>query len=763
MIDSGEKPMSELHKPMQGELPSGLPQDTQPDQRAKPALEPHAETIPPVAAAAWRVNPHATHVDPLIDCLVLLTRHFGNPWTAEALVAGLPCVDHLLPPSQLSRAASRAGLAAKLTRLPLMQLREHHLPALLLLKDRRACLLVERRLDGICLIREPESPDGIVDIPLVQLEAIYTGTAAIVTPRFRFDARTPEVGKVRGRHWFWGALFSNWRLYRDALLAALMVNIFATIIPLYSMNVYDRVVPNHAIETLWVLSIGALLMLLFDLTLRTVRAYIIDTASKRIDVSLSALIMERVLGVKLASRPVSVGSFAANLKAFEGVRDFVASATVTALIDLPFVLIFLLVLIWISPWMAVPAVVGMALVVGAAWITQAKMHELTETTYRASAQRNATLIESLVGLETIKTLGAEGEFQRRWERATQFIAQVSNRTRLLSSGTVNFSQTVAQLVNITTIMTGVYLLSDGQITMGAIIASSMLSGRALSPLGQIAGLMMQFQSARTGMTSLESQMKMPIERPADAPFVHRPQFEGDIEFKDVAFAYPGREQKVLRKVSFRIKAGEKVGIIGRIGSGKTTLEKLILGLYQPTEGSVLIDGVDARQIDPAELRRAIGFVPQDVTLFYGSLKNNIAMGAPFADDAAILAAAELAGVSEFANAHPEGFDMLIGERGESLSGGQRQTVAIARAMITDPPILLLDEPSASMDHQSEEQLKQRLRAFAARKTVLLITHRTSLLDLVDRLIVIDSGTIVADGPKAQVVEALQHGRIGRAA
>ncbi|MDB5799259.1 MAG: type secretion system permease/ATPase [Rhodocyclales bacterium] len=754
------------------ESQTGLPGNAQPqapESSPNPQREPVARLAAdapparPAPASTWRINPQTTHVDPLVSCLVLLTRHFGHPWTAEALAAGLPCVDHLLPPSQLARAASRAGLSATLARRPLTHLRPHHLPALLLLHDRRACLLLECRLDGTCLIREPESPESVHEVPLAQLEASYSGTVAIVKPRFRFDARTPEVGKVRGRHWFWGALFSNWRLYRDALLAALLVNIFATIIPLYSMNVYDRVVPNHALETLWVLSIGALLMLFFDLTLRTLRAYIIDTASKRIDVSLSALIMERVLGVRLAARPVSVGSFAANLKAFEGVRDFVASATVTALIDLPFVLIFLFVLVWISPWMAVPAVVGMVLVVSVAWITQTKMHELTETTYRAGAQRNATLIESLVGLETIKTLGAEGEFQRRWERATQFIAQVSNRTRLLSSGTVNFSQTISQLVNITTIMTGVYLLSDGQITMGAIIASSMLSGRALAPLGQVAGLMMQFQGARTGLTSLESQMKLPVERPDDAPFVHRPQFQGEIEFKDVAFAYPGRDQKVLRKVSFKIQAGEKVGIIGRIGSGKTTLEKLILGLYQPTEGAVLIDGVDARQIDPAELRRAIGFVPQDVTLFYGSLKYNIAMGAPFADDSAILAAAELAGVSEFANAHPQGFDMLIGERGESLSGGQRQTVAIARAMITDPPMLLLDEPSASMDHQSEEQLKQRLRAFAARKTVVLVTHRTSLLDMVDRLIVVDSGTIVADGPKAQVVEALQHGRIGRAA
>ncbi|GAB4059824.1 type I secretion system permease/ATPase [Uliginosibacterium sediminicola] len=718
---------------------------------------------PPAATAGWSINPHNSHVDPLIDCLVLLTRHHGSPMTAEALAAGLPRVDNLLPPSQLARAASRAGLSSRLAKLSLDKLRAHQLPALLLLKDKQACLLMEVSQDGQCLIREPDSPDAARKVPMDELSKHYSGMLAIIKPRFRFDARAPEIGNVRGRHWFWGAIFSNWRLYRDALLAALLVNIFSTIIPLYSMNVYDRVVPNHAIETLWVLSIGALLMLLFDLSLRTIRAYIIDTASRRIDVSLSALIMERVLGMKMSSRPSSVGSFAANLRAFEGVRDFVASATVTTLVDLPFVFIFLLVMVWIAPWMAVPSLVGMALIIGVAWVTQAKMHELTETTYRAGAQRNATLIESLVGLETLKALGAEAEFQRRWERSTQFIAQVSNRTRLLSAGTVNFSVMIQQLTNICTVMVGVYLLADGELTTGAIIAGGMLSGRILSPLGQVAGLMMQFQGARTGLESLELQMAMPVERPPGHSFVHRPQFNGDIEFKDVSFAYPGRDQAVLRKVNLKIRAGEKVGVIGRIGSGKTTLEKLILGLYEPSEGAVLIDGVDARQIDPAELRRAIGFVSQDSNLFYGTLKENIALGTPFADDAAILAAAQLGGVTDFANAHPQGFDMLIGERGESLSGGQRQSVAIARALINDPPMLLLDEPSSSMDHQSEEQLKQRLRAFATHKTVLLITHRTSLLDLVDRLIVIDNGAIVADGTKAQVIEALQHGRIGRAA
>ena len=289
----------------------------------------------------------------------------------------------------------------------------------------------------------------------------------------------------------------------------------------------------------------------------------------------------------------------------------------------------------------------------------------------------------------------------------------------------------------------------------------MLSSRAVAPLGQMVGLLLQFQNARISLTSLEQIMGHPVERPADANFVHRPDLRGSIEFRDVHFSYPNTQVAALRGVTARIEQGEKVVIIGRVGSGKTTLQKLLLGLYQAEQGTVSVDGVDVRQLDPADLRRNIGYVPQDVTLFYGTLRDNIAIGAPYADDAAILAAAEAGGLSEFVNRHPDGFDMLIGERGESLSGGQRQGVAIARAFLMDPPILLLDEPTSAMDFSSEQQFKDRLRKIAAHKTVLIVTHRNSLLELATRIIVVDDGKVVADGPRDQVIQALQSGRIGR--
>jgi ATP-binding cassette subfamily C protein LapB len=527
--------------------------------------------------------------------------------------------------------------------------------------------------------------------------------------------------------------------------------------------VYDRVVPNHAFETLWVLALGLMIMLISDLVLRTLRGRFVDLASSRADVKLSAFIMERVLGMRMEQRPASAGSFASNLRAFESVRDFIGSATVVAFIDLPFALIFMLVIGWISWYMLIPLVIGAIVMVFYALIVQGRMHELAEITYRAGAQRNATLIEGLVGFETIKALAAEAPIQRKWEKSAALLARVGAQLRLLSSTASNTSAFVQQFINLVIIIIGVYLISERELTLGGLIACTMLASRAMAPVGQVAGLLVQYHTAATALTSLNEMMTREVERPADTTFISRGRLKGEVEFRDVSFTYPGQSAPALRKLSFKLKPGEKVAILGRIGSGKTTLEKLILGLYQPSEGAVLVDGIDLRQLDPAELRRQIGYVQQDVMLFYGSLRENITLGAPLADDTDIVKAAEIGGILSLVNQHPKGFDMLVGERGESLSGGQRQGVAIARAVINDPPILLLDEPTSSMDFSSEDDIKRRLAEFAKDKTVILISHRTSLLDLAERIIVMDGGRIMADGPKEQVVTALRQGRIGKAA
>ncbi|HCN68514.1 MAG TPA: type I secretion system permease/ATPase [Candidatus Accumulibacter phosphatis] len=704
------------------------------------------------------------HHDPLLACLVELTRLYGRPSTRAALSAGLPLGAERLTPSLFARAASRAGMASRIVRRSLDRIDGSLLPVILLLEGDEACVLLGWDDAGeTARLLFAETGQGEVLLRRATLNERYLGIAIFARPRFSFDARTPEVGQVADRHWFWGALLEQRGLYRDVLGAALLVNVFAVVMPLFVMNVYDRVVPNNATDTLWMLALGVLLVIAMDYMLRLLRGRFIDLASARIDVKLSALIMERVLGMRLETKPASVGSFAANLRSFESVRDFIASATVSALIDLPFALIFLLLIVWIAwPLVLIP-LLGLIVGVVYAYLVQHRMHELAETTYRATAQRNAALIESLTALETIKTQSAEGVVQDKWERTTAFLARSGVQLRLLSSSASNGAAAVTQVVSVALVIAGVYLIQERLLTMGGLIAISMLGGRAIAPLAQAVGLLMQYQNARMALSTLDRMMAQPIERPDATAFVHRPELSGEIEFRDVSFSYPEQGEAALRNVSLHIAPGERVVIIGRTGSGKSTLQKLMLGLYQPSSGVVRIDGIDLRQLDPADLRRNIGCVGQDATLFYGTLRENIAIGAPYADDEAIVAAAEVAGLAGFVNRHPKGFDMLIGERGESLSGGQRQEVAIARAVLLDPPILLFDEPTSAMDFSTEQGFKERLMRFAAHKTVVVVTHRTSLIDLATRIIVVDDGRIVADGPREQVVAALQSGRVGRAA
>lgn len=683
--------------------------------------------------------------------------------TPEAFLAGLPLQDGRLTPSVFRRAAARAGLASRISRRAARLVRDEMLPAILLLKDNDCCVLLGWNEDrSKARVLFSEAGQGISEIEVDRLEALHTGYVIFARPRFRFDSRAPEIRTVVNRHWFFGALLDNAKLYRDVLLAAFLINLIAVTIPFYTLNIYDRVVPNSAFETLWTLSVGVVIIVAADFGLRMVRSYVLDLAGKRVDVELSALIMERVLGMQMVNRPASAGSFAANLRAFESVRDFITSTTVTAFIDLPFAVIFLVLILWLGWPMAIPLVIGIVALILYALILQPRMQALTETTYRATATRNSTLIESLVGLETIKAQCAEGVMQRKWEQSVAYLARIGAELRQMSASVVTSSASVQQLVTVGMVVVGVYLIADRQMSQGALIACVMLSSRALAPFSQIAGLLTQYQNAAMALASLDKVVGQPVERPEDASFVRRERIKGEIEFSNVTFAYPGEHApEVLRGVSFRIQPGEHVAIIGKVGSGKSTINRLVLGLYQPTSGSIKVDGVDIRQLDPAELRKSIGYVPQDVTLFYGSLRENITVGMPYVEDHGILQAAELAGLQDLVGNHPKGFDMLIGERGESLSGGQRQSVAIARALVHEPTMLLLDEPSSSMDHSTEDTLKKRLQAYAAGKTMLLVTHRNSLLDLVDRLIVIDRGAIVADGPKKQVIEALASGKVGR--
>ncbi len=708
------------------------------------------------AKKQWRIDGRETLDDPLLTCLYELTRILGKPMSREGLIAGLPLDENRLSPKLLVRAANRAGFIARVSKHTIDRRMAPLCPVIALLSDERAVVITEiDRNTSMAKVMYPQAPGELVEFALADLQAQSIGYIISVKTRYDLDDRAPVTRKLSDLHWFWGAIFKPWRTYRDVLAASLLINLFALAVPLFTMNVYDRVIPNNAVETLWTFVIGVGAILIFDLVMKVLRAHFIDVAGKKVDHEMSSAVMAKVLNTRLESRPASVGSFAANLRAFESVREFLTSASMGMLVDLPFAIVFIIVMAAIGGWLAIPTVLAFGVVIAFSVLTQKRMKPLTDATQRAGQQRHATLIESLVGIETIKAMNIEGRTQKRWEESGKLLAETGARIKLWSAIAVNSTAWINQAVTVSTIVLGVFLIIDNQMSMGALIACSQLAGRALAPLGQLSSLLVQYDSTRSAYEGINRMMDLPEERSAHSKFVMRRRVKGAIQFDNVSFKYPNSEVAALDRVSFSVQAGERIALIGKIGSGKSTIEKLLMGLYQPTSGTVRFDDIDSKQIDPAEIRASIGYVPQDVMLFYGSLRENIAIATPFADDSTVLKSAAMAGMKTFIERHPQGINLPIGERGESLSGGQRQSVAIARALVTEPPILLLDEPTSSMDSESESRVLENLRAFSAGRTLLLVTHRMTLLDIVDRLIVVDQGRIIADGPKDKVLKVLR--------
>lgn len=731
-----------------------IPEAQAPEEAEQPLAKSTSESL-------WDL-PVANQIahDPLLGCLVVLTRLEHTPFAPETLVAGLPLLENKLTPELFIRAAARAGLSAQIVQRRLEDISSLVLPAVLLLKNRKACVIVSSNHEQrMAKVIHPETGEGEQSISFDELEENYSGHTIFARPAHRFDQRTDEGFKEKPKYWFWSVITSTWPLYIEVMVASFFINIFAIASSLYVMNVYDRVVPNNAMDTLTVLSIGVIIVYCFDFLLKMLRGYFIDIAAKKSDVILSANIFEQMMGVRMEVRPESVGNFANNMQQFDAFREFFTSTTISAMIDLPFIFFFIAIIYSIGGYVAIVPMVAVPIVILMGLIIQVPLNHTVKESYRYSGQKHAMLIESLAGVETIKSLAAESPLQKKWEHVGGMGAKLATKIRGLSLTVVNFSAFAQQIASVFVVILGVNRISNGDMTMGALIACTILTGRALAPLSQVAGLLTRYHQSTAALQSLDNVMKMPTDRLRGKTPLHRPVLKGDLEFKNLSFQYPKQSIPALDDISFKITPGEHVGVIGRIGSGKTTIEKLVLGLYQSTEGEVLIDGTEINQLDPAALRRNIGYVPQDIILFYGSVKDNIVFAAPFADDKAILNAARISGVMDFVSRHPQGFDMPVGERGEKLSGGQRQAIAIARALLLNPPILILDEPTNMMDNKTEENFKQSLKESAQGKTMLLVTHKGSLLSLVDRLILLDNGKIIADGPRDLVLKALAEGKL----
>ncbi|KAB0479217.1 type I secretion system permease/ATPase [Vibrio chagasii] len=698
--------------------------------------------------------------DPLLNSLIYVSRYYGLANSPEALVNGLPLSDGKLTPFLFPRSAERAGLVAKENRSDLDNIPHLILPAVLLLKQGEACVLNSIDLEKQeAEIITAESGMVPIIIPVAELKEQFIGRYFLVKKQFRYDERSPEVLKTRKGHWFWSTIWESKNIYRDVLIASILINIFAIAAPMFTRLVYDKVVPNLAFETLWVLASGIFVVFLFDLLLKLMRSYFIDVAGKKSDILISSKLFSKVLGIRMEAKPASVGAFAKNLQEFESIREFFTSATIGSLIDLPFALMFL-ALIWLMAGNLVfVPVAGVVILIIYALLIQGPLRRTIEEGSRLASQKYANLIESLAGLETVKLFSAQSQFQFRWEEAVAHMANWNIKSRRITDSIQNTAGFVQQSTNVGMIIFGVYLIAEGELTMGGLIAATMLSGRAIGPLVQLSLLSTRYNQAKSSMTLIEQVMSMPDEQEEGKRYIHRPIIQGHIALDKVTFHYPDSPVASVRDLSLTIAPGEKVAIIGRIGSGKTTLERLIMGLYKPTEGHVRIDDTDMEQLHHVDVRRNIGCVPQDSNLFYGSVRDNITLGRPLVDDRDVMDAANRAGVTAFTQQDPAGLERQVGEGGGLLSGGQRQSIAIARAFLGRPPVLLMDEPTSAMDNRSEMHIKHQLSQLLPSETLILITHKTSMLDVVDRVIVMEKGSIIADGPKAKVLSDLKQGRV----
>ena len=720
----------------------------------KEATEPFDGSIRLDGLTAGQVDYDA----PLLKCLSIVMALSGSPVSTQAIQAGLPMGTE--PPSVVTclRAARRAGLHTKAVyRKGLKNISNLTLPCILLLENNNACVLTAIAGDEAEVIF-PEN-DGATSIAIGDLESEYINTAIFARLRGRLDKRASDLKLLNTKRWFWGNILRFFPMYIHVVLASIVVNILAIASPLFVMNVYDRVVPNHALDTLWVLGVGVMIAFGFDFLLKNLRGYFIDVAGKNADVLIASKLMQQVMGMQTAFKPDSTGSLANNMREFESLRDFFSSTTLLSIVDMPFLVIFILIIYFIGGPLCFIPIIAIPIVILVGICLQFPFQRFIEDGFKEATQKNALLVEIINGLETIKSNLAEGVMQRRWEKIVSMSAVSSSRSKALANFSITFTQLASQLVSVSIIVFGVYRIAEGELTMGGLIACNILVGRAMAPLGAVAAVLTRLQQSRMALKSLDLLMQIPNERPEGKAYMHYEDLEPTIIFDQATFQYPEAETLALSNLTLHIGKGEKVGVIGRVGSGKSTIGRLCQGLYHPQQGAVKVGGIDIRQMDIADLRRKIGYVSQDNYLFYGTIKDNITLGLPYADDRAVLEAANAAGVMDFLRAHPAGFGLQVGERGMNLSGGQRQAVTIARALLQDPDILILDEPTSSMDSSTEMMFKRRLRGRIKNKTLILITHRFSMLSLVDRLIVVDGGRLVAEGPKEEVLAALRNDKI----
>ncbi len=695
-------------------------------------------------------------VDVYLECLMFMSKYYQKAVSKDSLVSSVLTQGLFMDINTFMKASGRIGLVPKVVKRELAQISRLALPVLLILKNNRACVLLD--ID----IKENKAKvflPGISGETVMSLDKLYSEydkTAILIKNEYQFKNRLhKEINIDNPRQWFWGAMKRNRDIHIKVIVAAIVINLFVIATPLFTMNVYDRVLPNNAIDTLWALAIGIFVVMGFDLILKLIRSHYLGLANKRADIVMSNKIFDHLLNIRLDQKPSSTGMFLSRLQSFESVREFFTTATISAVVDLPFIFIFLGIIFYIggpTGWISVGTVF---LAVMLSWFMQKPIKNIIEKSAKEDQIKLTTLNETVAGLEIIKSIRGQNRMKAQYENSLNQTAFYNEKSQHLSQIASYLTAFLSQFSNIAIVIMGVYLAGIGEMTMGAIIAVGMLNGRVIGPISQIVSMLIRYDRTMLSFKNIDQIMSMDVERD-DRVYLSRPNLNGDIVFKDLVFSYKDQNYDALKNINITIKQGERVAIIGKIGSGKSTFAKLVLNLFTPKSGSILVDGTDVRQIDPIDLRKSIGYVPQEPFLFLGTIKDNITIGENFVSDEEIIEASKIAGLNDFLGKHEAGFDLLVGERGDGLSGGERQAITLARAIISKPKILILDEPTNMMDSQTEQAFIKNMKQVVEDKTVIIMTHKMSILALVDRVIVLHDGNVIADGPKDSILTSLRN-------
>ena len=698
----------------------------------------------------------------IIEHIALTTQILGAP-VSEAALSAEVVRDKKLNVNfhSLREVLRNHGFDNTLSKRNLEDIPSLAVPVLVILHNEESAVITQIEGAGKNRIYHIRQADGLSQqLNHTQLSDLYLGYCWFIKPKMVSDTRSDLPEYDLPKSWFWKVIWRFKGYYYQVILATFIINFLALVSSLYVMNVYDRVIPNKAYETLWVLSIGVVLANLFEFAAKMIRGHLTDIAGKKADLIISSALFRRVMALRLADRPASAGSYANNLREFESVREFMTSASLLTIVDLPFLLLFILVISIVGgPLALVPlTIIPIVLIVG--FLVQRPLSKYINESMKESSQRSGLVVEALEGIETLKTNNATSWAQQRWDEYTAKTSASSIKVKDTSNFMVNFAVVMQQLNTVGLVVTGTYLIHaenpSDRITMGALIASVILSGRALAPLAQVAGLATRFQQAKLALSGINAIVERPVERVPERSYVTLDNVQGTIGFENVSFQYQEEGAMAVTGLNITIRPGEKVGVLGRIGSGKSTMLKLASGLYDGAGGNVTLDGVDMRQIDPSFLRSKVLLLSQSPRLFLGTLRENMDLARTdgYSTDQELLTALKRFGLDRIIRNHPRGLDMPLGEDGLGLSGGQKQIIALARMTLREPKVVLLDEPTTGLDQATERMALNAVAQWTKDKTLLVVTHRPQVLQIVNRIIVMDNGKVVMDGPRDLVLQKL---------